>query len=89
MRRVVNLRQILKVEMGVNLRRRNARVTEHLLHRAQVAARLQHVRRERVAQGMRMDFLVDPCPLGSLSAGIPHYFGGDGMIGCVPAPAWE
>jgi hypothetical protein len=42
-----------------------------------------------VAQGMRMDLLVDPRPLGSLLAGIPHYLGSDGMIGGVPAPAWE
>ena len=39
---------------------------------------------EAVAQGMRMDFLVDPRPLCSLLAGIPHYLGGDGMIGGVP-----
>jgi hypothetical protein len=38
---------------------------------------------------MRMDFLVDPRPLGSLLAGIPHYLGGNGMMGGVPAPAWE
>jgi hypothetical protein len=40
-------------------------------------------------EGMRMDFLVDPRPLGGLLAGIPHYLGGNGMIGGVPAPAWE
>ena len=54
MRRVVGLRQMLEVEVRVDLRRGDARVAQHLLHRAQVAARLQHVRREGVAQHVRM-----------------------------------
>jgi hypothetical protein len=44
-----------EVELGVDLCRRDVGVAEQLLHRAQVAARLQHVRRERVAQHVRMD----------------------------------
>ena len=38
MRRIINFRQVLKIEMRINLRRRDARMPEHLLHRAQVAA---------------------------------------------------
>ena len=40
--------------MRVHLRARDRRVAEHLLHRAQVTRRLQYVRRERVAQHVRM-----------------------------------
>ena len=42
-----------------------------------------------VAQRMRMDLLADTRPLGGIFAGIPDSLGGDGMIGGVPAPAWE
>ena len=54
MRRVVGLRQMLEIEVRVDLRRGDARVAQHLLHRAQVAARLQHVRGEGVAQHVRV-----------------------------------
>src|SRR5690606_9450154 len=40
---VVDGGQSLEIECGVNLRRRDARVAEQLLHRAQVAARLQQM----------------------------------------------
>jgi hypothetical protein len=36
-----------------------------------------------------MDPILKASLLGSLLAGIPHYLGGDGMIGGVPAPARE
>ena len=52
---VVDLREMAEVELGVDLRRRDVGVAEQLLHRAQVAARLQHMRRERVAQHVRVD----------------------------------
>src|SRR5690242_3580078 len=54
-RRVVDLGQVLEIEVGVNLRRRNACVPQHFLYCAQIAARLQHVRGERMPQHMRMD----------------------------------
>src|SRR5665647_2242313 len=53
MRSVVGLGQVLEIEMRIHLRRRNARMSQHLLHRAQVARGLQHVRGERVAQHIR------------------------------------
>src|SRR5258705_2102681 len=53
--RVVNLRERLKVEMRVHLRTRNRCVAEHLLHRAQIARRLQDMRCERMAQHVRMN----------------------------------
>ena len=38
---------------------------------------------------VRMDPILEAGVLRGLLAGIPHYLGGDGMIGGVPAPAWE
>jgi hypothetical protein len=46
MRRVVHLAQVAEVELGVDLCRRDARVPEQFLNRAQVAAALQQVRSE-------------------------------------------
>src|SRR5262249_56079965 len=60
--RVVDLGQILVIEMCVDLGGGNARVPEHFLHRAQVSARLQHMRGERVAQHVRMDVLSEALP---------------------------
>ena len=37
-------------DMGVNLRRRNIRVTEQQLHHTQIGAVIEQMRRERVAQ---------------------------------------
>src|SRR5262250_2094987 len=51
---VVDFREVLVVEVCIDLGGGDAGVSEHLLHRAQVSARLQHVRRERVAQHVRM-----------------------------------
>ena len=52
MRLVVDLREMLKVQMRVNLCRGNARVPHEFLHCAQIAGALQDVRREGVAQSM-------------------------------------
>jgi len=49
--------------MGVDHRRRDIRVAEQLLHRADVVAGLEQVRRKRMAQAMTIDFLRDPSPL--------------------------
>ena len=45
---------MLPIEMRIHLRGRNIRMPQHLLHRAQVAAGLQQVRGEGMAQHMRM-----------------------------------
>ena len=63
MRGVVDLRQRLEVEVGVDLGRGDAGVAEHLLHRAQVLRRLQHVGGERVAQHVRMHVLGEAAAL--------------------------
>jgi len=60
MGRVVDLRQRLEVEVGVDLRGRDAGVAEHFLHRAQVLRGLQQVAGERVAQHVRMHASARP-----------------------------
>ena len=52
---VVDLGQLLKVEVGIDLRGREVFVTEQLLNRAEVSARFEQVARERMAQHVRMD----------------------------------
>ena len=51
---VVRLGQVLPIEPRVDLRCCNVRVSEQLLHRAQIAAGLQQVRRKAVPQNVRM-----------------------------------
>ena len=41
MRLIVNARQMLEIEMGINLRRSNAGVAKHFLYRTQITGCLQ------------------------------------------------
>src|SRR5579863_9132677 len=50
MRRAINLAQMTAREVGVNLRGRNVAMAEHLLHRAQIGAALEQMRRKAMAQ---------------------------------------
>ena len=60
MRRLVDLAQVLLRDERVDLRRRDARVTEQLLHHPDVGASLQQMRREGVSQGVQGDASIDP-----------------------------
>ncbi len=55
MRLVIHLTQMLKIEVGIDLRCRDVLVPKQLLHRTQVIARFQHMRGKRVAQFMWAD----------------------------------
>ena len=55
MRFPVRLEQLRDVDVRVALGRAQTRVAEQFLNRAQVGARLQQVRRERVPQRVRAD----------------------------------
>ncbi len=55
MRLPIRLDQLRGVDVGVALRRAQARVAEQLLNRAQIGAALEQVRRERVPQRVRAD----------------------------------
>ena len=59
MRRIVHLRKVLKIKMGIDLSGGKVRMPQQLLHSAQIAARLQHMSREGVAQLMRMYVTVE------------------------------
>ena len=61
---IVDPGQVLEVKMSVYLRRADAGMSKHLLHRPQIAARLQQVRGERVPQNMRMNVGVYSLPHG-------------------------
>ena len=52
---VVDLREVLEIQMCVDLRRRDVRMPEQFLHGAQITGRFEHVRRERMAQHVRMN----------------------------------
>ena len=54
MRLVVDTGKVLEIEVGVDLRCAQIRVSQQLLHRAQVFAGLQQVRGEGVAQHVRV-----------------------------------
>ena len=54
MRVVVHLAEPLCVDVAVHLRRRQGRMAEELLDRAQVGAALEQMGCERVAEAMRM-----------------------------------
>ena len=51
---VVDAAEALRVDVAVDLRRRERAVAEELLDRAQVGAALEQVRRERVPQAVRV-----------------------------------
>lgn len=54
-RLIVDLGEVLKIKVRVDLRRRDTRVAQQFLHGAQVAARLEQMRCERVAQHVRVN----------------------------------
>ena len=60
MRREVHLTEVVFRHQGVDLRGRNARVAEQLLHHPDVGPAFQEVGGERMAQGVRRDSPVDP-----------------------------
>ena len=54
MRRIVHARQVLKIQMRINLRRADVGVAQQLLHGAQIARRFEHMARARMAQQVRI-----------------------------------
>ena len=60
MRLVVDLRQVLKIQMRVDLGRADVRVAEQFLDGAQITTGLEHMTGEGVAQHVRMDRTIEP-----------------------------
>src|SRR5215510_2560567 len=55
----VNFLEPCAIHMGVNLRRRDIRMTQHRLHRAQIGTSFEKMGGKRMAQGMRRYPLLD------------------------------
>src|SRR5271156_1322737 len=62
----INLFQMIHADMSIALRRRQARMPEHLLYRSQVGAISKHMRCEGVTQPMRCDAGGEACSLDPL-----------------------
>jgi len=65
---VVHLRQMLEIQVGVDLGGADVGMAQQFLNRAQIAARLQQVRREGMAQHVRMHAARDALCTGMM----PH-----------------
>jgi len=63
--------QTLLIDVGINLRRRNIGVSEHLLNDAQVRAVAQQVRREAVPEQVRINILFQPSVPGFFLNDLP------------------
>lgn len=67
MRGIVHVRQMLKVEVGIDLGGGQIGMAKQFLHRTQIAAGLQHMGGKGVTQLVRMDVAVNAlldAPLG-------------------------
>src|SRR5580704_11410450 len=56
----VDAPQVLAIDVGVDLRGRDVRVPQHVLHRTQVGAALEQMRRERMAERVWRHVRRDP-----------------------------
>ena len=65
---------VILVQMRVNFCGRDAFMTQHLLHGAQVGASLHQVRGKRMAEGVRTDLLFNTGILGPLLDQHEHHF---------------
>src|SRR5215208_37398 len=75
--------QVLAVDVGVDLRRGDVGVAEHLLHGAQVGAALQQVGGEGVAERVGRDVLLDSGSLDVLLQDLPGAHAGEGRAAGV------
>src|SRR5437762_10277396 len=60
MRLMINFLATFNRRMSIHLRGPQRRVTEQLLHRSEISARIQQVRGERVPQGVHVQVLAPP-----------------------------
>lgn len=72
MKLAVDAAQILPVNVGVNLRRRNVRVTKHLLDGAQIRPALEQVGGKGMSQRMRRHNLGDSGYLDVFPKNLPR-----------------
>ena len=65
------LAQTRPADVRVDLRRRDVRVTQHLLHRAQIGATFQQVGRKRVPQDMGRELVGNAKQLSVAANAVP------------------
>lgn len=80
----VGFPQARGIDMGVNLRRRDIGMSQHLLNDAEVRAVGQQMARKRMPQCVRMDVFLDSGPGGGLLD-----YGPDALAVELPAVAGE
>ena len=69
---VVDLREVLEVEMGIDLCRAYVGMAKQFLHAAQVAGRLQHMTGAGMPQQMRMHPFPHTLLLGTQAQALLH-----------------
>lgn len=74
--------QVIVVQMGVDLRRQNAFVAQHLLYLADARSAFEQMRGERVAEGVGADDKL----LAARSASIKAAFALSVNCGCINNP---
>ena len=52
---IVYLSELLKIKVRIDLRRRDTRMTEQLLHGTKITARLEHMRSEGMSEHVRVN----------------------------------
>ena len=81
---VVDAGQVLEIKMRVHLRRTDVGMAEKFLHAAQVAARFEQMRRERMAQQMRVQRHAETRGLGPAANALLDRAGGNLRLGVEP-----
>ena len=76
---LVRIREPRTVHMRIDLSRRNIRMAEHLLDDAQIRAVAQEMRRERMAQHVRIDILFNARDPRRLRHDHPYSFARQGL----------
>ena len=79
----VDASQIFAINVRVDLRGRDVRVPEHVLHGTQVGATLEQMGGERVPQGVRRDAGADPRRGYVFPQDLPGTHSGERRAACV------
>src|SRR5450830_1247886 len=80
---LVHRAEVFAVDVRVDLRGRDVYVAEHLLHRPQIRASFQQVRRERMTESMRRHGLGDSGLVHVLAEDLPRAHAGQGSAASV------
>ena len=79
----VGLFQTIRVHMSIDLGRRNIRMAEHRLHRAEISAAFQQMGCERMAQRVRRNFFIDAGSPGVSPNDLPASLATERLTGAI------